>query len=155
MDVNQHALTWVGWPNGEKLALTCVQIWSRPKWAQVIASQLKSTQVHASPGQKVSQVAPSFPLASTCDSVCPGLNKCVNFTFHANFCNLVLVFSSQKYVKLLLSRKQTEDLLVSFSQLRKIGRKLNVGWRNGRGRVFVSFNMQIFFSPRSSDLCYL
>ena len=26
MDVNQLALTWVGWPNGEKLALTCVQI---------------------------------------------------------------------------------------------------------------------------------
>ena len=26
MDVTQLALTWVGWPNGEKLALTCVQI---------------------------------------------------------------------------------------------------------------------------------
>ena len=26
MDVNQLALTWVRWPNGEKLALTCVQI---------------------------------------------------------------------------------------------------------------------------------
>ena len=41
MDVTQLALTWVGWPNGEKLALTCVQIWSRPKWAQVIASARK------------------------------------------------------------------------------------------------------------------
>ena len=26
MDVTQLALTWVGWPNGEKLGLTCVQI---------------------------------------------------------------------------------------------------------------------------------
>ena len=42
MDVTQLALTWVGWPNGEKLALTCVQIWSRPKWAQVNASERKA-----------------------------------------------------------------------------------------------------------------
>ena len=41
MDVAQLALTWVGWPNGEKLALTCVQIWSWPKWAQVNASTRK------------------------------------------------------------------------------------------------------------------
>ena len=26
MDVTQFAWTWVRWPNGEKLALTCVQI---------------------------------------------------------------------------------------------------------------------------------
>ena len=26
MDVTQLALTWVGWPNGEKLASACVQI---------------------------------------------------------------------------------------------------------------------------------
>ena len=26
MDVTQLALTWVGWPNGEKLAWTCVKI---------------------------------------------------------------------------------------------------------------------------------
>ena len=39
MDVTQLTLSWLGWPNGEKLALICVQIWSRPKWAQVIASQ--------------------------------------------------------------------------------------------------------------------
>ena len=44
MDVTKLVLTWVGWPNGEKLALTCVQIWSRPKWAQVIASQRKCMQ---------------------------------------------------------------------------------------------------------------
>ena len=42
MDVSQFALTWVGWPNGEKHALTCVQIWSRPKWAQVIPSARKN-----------------------------------------------------------------------------------------------------------------
>ena len=41
MDVTQLLSTWVGWPNGEKLALTYVQIWSRPKWTQVIASQRK------------------------------------------------------------------------------------------------------------------
>ena len=44
MGVTQLALTWLGWPNGEKLALTWVQIWSRPKWTQVIASQRKCTQ---------------------------------------------------------------------------------------------------------------
>ena len=26
IEVTQLALSWVGWPNGEKLALTCVQI---------------------------------------------------------------------------------------------------------------------------------
>ena len=26
MDVTQLALTWIGWPNGEKLEVTCVQI---------------------------------------------------------------------------------------------------------------------------------
>ena len=41
MDVIQLALTWVGWPNVEKLASTCVQIWSRLKWAQVNASARK------------------------------------------------------------------------------------------------------------------
>ena len=44
MDVTQLALTWVGWQNNEKLALTCAQIRSRPKWPQVIASQCKCTQ---------------------------------------------------------------------------------------------------------------
>ena len=45
MDVTQLVLTWDGWPNGEKLVSICVQIWSRPKWAQAIASQRKCTQV--------------------------------------------------------------------------------------------------------------
>ena len=44
MDVTQLALTWAEWPNGEKLALTCVQIWSQPKSAQVIPSQRKGRQ---------------------------------------------------------------------------------------------------------------
>ena len=44
MDVTQLALIWAGSSNSEKLALSCVQIWFRPKWAQVIASQCKSTQ---------------------------------------------------------------------------------------------------------------
>ena len=37
-------LLGLGAPNGKKLALTCVEIWSQPKRAQVIASQRK---VHA------------------------------------------------------------------------------------------------------------
>ena len=36
-------------------------------------SERKSTQVHAGPGQTESQVDPSFQLASTSDSVWPGL----------------------------------------------------------------------------------
>ena len=28
------------WPNGEKLASTCVQIWSRPKWAYLIMTKM-------------------------------------------------------------------------------------------------------------------
>ena len=40
-------------------------------------SERKSTQVHASPGQTMSQVDPSLQLASTCVSVWPGLYKVV------------------------------------------------------------------------------
>ena len=40
---------------------------------KVSASHRKSTQVHASPGQTKSQIDPSLQLASTCDSVWPGL----------------------------------------------------------------------------------
>ena len=56
---------------GEKLALelTCMQIWSRPKWVQVIASQLKCNQGLA----KVSRNYPIFQLASTFDFVSSGL----------------------------------------------------------------------------------
>ena len=61
MDVTQLALTWVRWPNGGKLASTCVQIWSRPKWAQVIASQRKCTQALAKR---------SWPKSSTCVNLC-------------------------------------------------------------------------------------
>ena len=40
---------WVGWPTVKNLRrLACVRIWSRPKWAQVIASQRKYTPVHVS-----------------------------------------------------------------------------------------------------------
>ena len=42
---------------------------------KVSASHRKSTQVHASPGQTESQVDPSFQLASTCQSVGPGLKS--------------------------------------------------------------------------------
>ena len=66
MEVTQLALTWVGWPNIEKLAFTCAQIWSRPKWAQVITTGNK-----AWPNEDAN--TPKFPLGSTCDSVWPGL----------------------------------------------------------------------------------
>ena len=42
------------------------------------ARQRKSTQVHTRPGQTESQVDPSFQLASTCDSVWPGLNSALS-----------------------------------------------------------------------------
>ena len=42
MDVTRLELTWVGWPNCEKLALTCMQISSRPDWAQVNPSATKA-----------------------------------------------------------------------------------------------------------------
>ena len=38
MDITQLVLFCGWWPNGEKLALTCVQIWTRPKWTKVNAS---------------------------------------------------------------------------------------------------------------------
>ena len=66
MGVTQLALTWVGWPNSETLASTCVQIWSRPKWAQVDASAHKAWP-------KEARVDRSFQLASACESVWPGL----------------------------------------------------------------------------------
>ena len=66
MDVTQLVLTWVGWPNDEKLALTLIP-------TKVSASHRKSTQVHARPRQTESQVGPPFQIASPCDSVWPGL----------------------------------------------------------------------------------
>ena len=38
-------MTCVGWPNGEKLTSTCVQIWAQSKSMQAIKSQRKWTQV--------------------------------------------------------------------------------------------------------------
>ena len=67
MDVTQLALTWVGWPNGEKLDLRANLISTK-----MSASHRKSTQVHVSPGQTESQVDLSFQLASTRESVWPG-----------------------------------------------------------------------------------
>ena len=60
--------TCVGWPNGKNLALTCMQIWSRPRWSQVHASAHK-----AWPNGVASR--PKFQLETTCESVWPGLNK--------------------------------------------------------------------------------
>lgn len=47
----------VVWSNGETYVPRCVQIWSRPKWGQVIAGQWKCTQLLA------------WRLACTCDAV--------------------------------------------------------------------------------------
>ena len=58
MDVTQLALTWVGWPNGEKLASNLTS-------TKVSTSHRKSTQVNASPGQTESQVHLSSQLVST------------------------------------------------------------------------------------------
>ena len=38
---DQLVSSCVGWPNGEKLASTCIRIWARPKSMQVIASSRK------------------------------------------------------------------------------------------------------------------
>ena len=62
--------TCVGWPNGKK---TCIDLRANLTSTKVIASHRKSTQVQARPGQTESQVDPSFQLATTCESVWPGL----------------------------------------------------------------------------------
>ena len=43
MDVAQLALTSVGWPNGKKLALTCVPIWPRPAVPQSMNKYLSKS----------------------------------------------------------------------------------------------------------------
>ena len=56
MDVTQLELTWVGWPNGEKLASTCVDLRANlisTKVSQVIASQRKCTQALAKRSRKL------------------------------------------------------------------------------------------------------
>ena len=75
MGVTQFALTWTGWPN--ELAST-----SRCK-IDLHQSEYKSTQVHASPGQTVSQVDPSFQLAPACESAWPGLYRVAHFKVSA------------------------------------------------------------------------
>ena len=62
MGVTQLALTWVGWPNGEKRASAYVQNLISTK---VSASHCKSMQVHERTGQMESQVDPSFQLGVT------------------------------------------------------------------------------------------
>ena len=66
MDVTQLALTWLGWPNGEKLACKFDLDQSERKSSEVNASARK-----AWPNGVTSR--PKFKLASTCDSVWPGL----------------------------------------------------------------------------------
>ena len=62
MDVIQLELTWVGWPNGLKLASTCVQSSANLISTKVSASHRKSTQMYkACPNGYVSR-----PRFSTC-----------------------------------------------------------------------------------------
>ena len=92
MDVAQLALNWVGWPNSEKLALTCVQIWSRPKSSQASASARK-----AWPNGVTSR-----PKFSTCVYLRLCLAKALRFGFiffHThdplkrviNFCHVIII----------------------------------------------------------------
>ena len=73
MDVTQLALTWVGWPNGEKNCFDLRANLISTRENDLDQSERKSTQVHGSPGQTESQVEPKFKKASTCDSVWQGL----------------------------------------------------------------------------------
>ena len=52
MDVSQLTLTWVEWPNGENLALICVQIDLDQGVSEVIASQRKCPQSLAKRSRK-------------------------------------------------------------------------------------------------------
>ena len=70
MDITQLSLTLVGWSNGEKLASTCVQIWCRPKWAQVNASARKPWP---------NEVA-SWPKSSTCVKLRRRLARALSWT---------------------------------------------------------------------------
>ena len=58
MDVTQLALTWVGWPNGEKLALTCK--------FDLDQNERKSSQVNASARKPWPNGVASRPKFSTC-----------------------------------------------------------------------------------------
>ena len=60
MGVTQLAFTLFGWPNGEKLALTCVQI------LDLDQSERKSTQVNASQRKCTQNGVASRPKFSTC-----------------------------------------------------------------------------------------
>ena len=71
MAVTQLALTWVGWPNGETL------LWLACKF-DLDQSEHKSSQVNASARNAWPNGVASFQLASTCDSVWPGLKKTSN-----------------------------------------------------------------------------
>ena len=76
MDVTQLALTWVGWPNGEKLASN---LRTNLISTKVSASHRKSTQVHPSPGQTKSQVNKVFNLSQFASPFCQGLRKSKTF----------------------------------------------------------------------------
>lgn len=74
---------------------------------KVSASHRKPTQVHARPGQRESQVDPSFQLASTCKSIWPRLTICLVSIFIALFnngaMNIVLKYIKKK------KRKENEQ----------------------------------------------
>ena len=99
MDVIQLELTWVGWPNGLKLASTCVQSSAKLISTKVSASHRKSTQMYkACPNRYVSR-----PRFSTCVSVWPGLYTlrepaCFYLQQFLHECRKVIAFSLPRYM---------------------------------------------------------
>ena len=72
MHVTQLALTWVEWPNGEKLALTCVQIQDLDQ-SERKASQVNATQVTQSLVKRSRKKTQVFNLHVLAHCVWPGL----------------------------------------------------------------------------------
>ena len=90
MDVTQLALTWVEWPNGEKLALTCVQF-------DLDQSERKSSQVNASAREAWSNGDASGPKFSICVHLGLRLARpCVHLRLLAMTC-IALTFVEIKF----------------------------------------------------------
>ena len=146
-------LTCAGWPNGKKLAANCVHVWARPKSTQVHANRGKSMQVG---GQTKRKLNASPKLASTCESVWPGLyiswhketgkktllNRCPlagqQGNFHVSFPVVILIFldKNQTGKENLFSRyplaEQQGNFHVSFYQS-KLFRHFSEKWKAFKG----------------------
>ena len=85
MGATQLALTWVGWPNGEKLALILTK---------VSANCRKSTQVHARPGQTKSKSTQVFNFRLLAPPFGLGFN-------YVNNCMLGCVFFAESVLRVI------------------------------------------------------